>query len=116
MLDPIAAELGIDRARANRLEERDGRLTGRSTGPVIDGAAKRDMLEALRLNLGVPRERVVAIGDGDRRRARLPRAHPRAAGLSRAPTSIPRAGTAGIGLGAPSAALFEHMALCLCGG
>ncbi|RWR20549.1 phosphoserine phosphatase SerB [Agrococcus lahaulensis] len=64
VLDPIAAELGIDHARANRLEVRDGLLTGRSTGPVIDGAAKRDTLESLRLNYGVPRERTMAVGDG----------------------------------------------------
>ncbi|ERG65480.1 hypothetical protein L332_13655 [Agrococcus pavilionensis RW1] len=64
VLDPLAAELGIDHARANRLEVADGRLTGRSIGPVIDGAAKRDTLESLRLNLGVPRERVMAVGDG----------------------------------------------------
>lgn len=64
VLDPLAAELGIDHARANRLEVADGRLTGRSTGPVIDGGAKRDTLESLRLNLGVPRERVMAVGDG----------------------------------------------------
>ncbi|GAA1418810.1 phosphoserine phosphatase SerB [Agrococcus citreus] len=64
VLDPLAAELGIDHARANRLEVADGRLTGRSIGPVIDGPAKRDTLESLRLNLGVPTERVVAVGDG----------------------------------------------------
>ena len=64
VLDPLAAELGIDHARANRLEVADGRLTGRSTGPVIDGVAKRDTLESLRLNLGVPRERIMAVGDG----------------------------------------------------
>jgi phosphoserine phosphatase len=64
VLDPLAASLGIDHARANRLEVADGRLTGRSIGPVIDGAAKRDTLESLRLNLGVPRERIVAVGDG----------------------------------------------------
>lgn len=64
VLDPLAAELGIDHARANRLEVADGRLTGRSTGPVIDGAAKRDTLESLRLNLGVSRERIMAVGDG----------------------------------------------------
>jgi len=64
VLDPLAAELGIDHARANRLEVADGRLTGRSIGPVIDGPAKRDTLESLRLNLGVPRELVMAVGDG----------------------------------------------------
>lgn len=64
VLDPLAHRLGIDHARANRLEVADGRLTGRSVGPVIDGAAKRDTLESLRLNYGVPRERIVAVGDG----------------------------------------------------
>lgn len=64
VLDPLAAELGVDHTRANRLEVADGRLTGRSTGPVIDGAAKRDTLESLRLNLQVPRERIMAVGDG----------------------------------------------------
>jgi len=64
VLDPLAAELGVDHTRANRLGVADGRLTGRSTGPVIDGAAKRDTLESLRLNLQVPRERIMAVGDG----------------------------------------------------
>ncbi|SDR66130.1 phosphoserine phosphatase SerB [Agrococcus carbonis] len=64
VLDPLAAELGIDHARANRLEVAGGRLTGRSTGPIIDGAAKRDTLESLRANLGVAREAVMAVGDG----------------------------------------------------
>ncbi|MGY3128926.1 phosphoserine phosphatase [Agrococcus sp. UYP33] len=64
VLDPLAAELGVDHTRANRLEVADGRLTGRSIGPVIDGAAKRDTLESLRLNLQVPRERIMAVGDG----------------------------------------------------
>lgn len=64
VLDPLAAALGIDHARANRLEVVDGRLTGRSVGPIVDGAAKRDTLESLRLNLGVPREHVIAVGDG----------------------------------------------------
>ncbi|MET4100174.1 phosphoserine phosphatase [Agrococcus sp. UYP10] len=64
VLDPLAAELGVEHTRANRLEVADGRLTGRSIGPVIDGAAKRDTLESLRLNLQVPRERIMAVGDG----------------------------------------------------
>lgn len=64
VLDPLAASLEIDHARANRLEVADGRLTGRSIGPVIDGAAKRDTLESLRLNLGVARDHVMAVGDG----------------------------------------------------
>ena len=31
---------------------------------ALDGGAKRDTLESLRLNLGVPRERIMAVGDG----------------------------------------------------
>src|SRR6187402_1864528 len=36
VLDPVAAELGLDHWRANRLEVVDGRLTGGLTGPIID--------------------------------------------------------------------------------
>src|SRR5690606_23130189 len=36
----LAAELGIDHARANRLEIRDGVLTGRVVGDVLDRAGK----------------------------------------------------------------------------
>ena len=64
ILDPLATRLGIDHARANRLEVADGRLTGRSVGPVIDGAAKRDTLDSLRLNLGIEQRRTMAVGDG----------------------------------------------------
>lgn len=64
VLDPLAERLGIRVTRANRLEIEDGQLTGRSVGPVIDAAAKRDTLLSLAMNLGIPRERTMAIGDG----------------------------------------------------
>lgn len=64
VLDPLAKRLGIDVTRANRLEVADGRLTGRSVGPVIDAAAKRDTLVSLRGNLAVPEHRTMAVGDG----------------------------------------------------
>lgn len=64
ILDPLAARLSIDHTRANRLGVTDGQLTGRSVGPVIDGAAKRDTLESLRMNLGIDAQRTVAVGDG----------------------------------------------------
>ena len=64
VLDPLAADLGIDFARANRLEVVDGALTGRSVGPVIDAEAKRDTLLSLAANLGIPHERTMAVGDG----------------------------------------------------
>ena len=64
ILDPLAARLSIDHTRANRLGVTDGQLTGRSVGPVIDGAAKRDTLESLRMNLGIDAQRTMAVGDG----------------------------------------------------
>lgn len=64
VLDPLAEDLGIDTTRANRLEVADGFLTGRSRGPVIDAAAKRDTLLSLSANLGIPIERTMAVGDG----------------------------------------------------
>jgi len=61
---PLAAELGIDHARANVLEVADGRLTGRVVGPVIDRAAKASALVEFAGLDGIPLERTIAIGDG----------------------------------------------------
>ncbi len=64
LVDPLAARLGIDFVRANRLEIADGRLTGRVVGPVVDREAKARALRELAAAHGVPMERTVAIGDG----------------------------------------------------
>lgn len=64
VLDPIAADLGLDFWRANRLEVFDGQLTGRTVGPVIDGAAKADALKEWAAQAGIPLTATVAIGDG----------------------------------------------------
>lgn len=64
VLDPLAAELGLDEWRANRLEWADDRLTGRVHPPVIDGAAKREALIEWRAKYRVPKESVIAVGDG----------------------------------------------------
>ncbi|MCM3662042.1 phosphoserine phosphatase SerB [Georgenia satyanarayanai] len=64
VVGPIAEELGIDHLTANRLEVEDGRLTGRTAGPVVDRAAKERHLRAWAAEDGVPLERVVAVGDG----------------------------------------------------
>lgn len=61
---PLAARLGITRVRANRLEVRDGRLTGRLDGPVVDRAAKAATLTQWAAELGLPMTRTIAIGDG----------------------------------------------------
>lgn len=64
LLDPLANSLGLDAHRANRLEVVDGRLTGHTSGPVIDAAAKRDALLEWAQRFEVPLARTVAIGDG----------------------------------------------------
>ncbi|HJC69301.1 phosphoserine phosphatase SerB [Brachybacterium sp. EE-P12] len=64
VIDELAAEAGIDHVRANRFEIADGRFTGRVSGPIIDGQAKRRTLEELAARHGVPVARIVAMGDG----------------------------------------------------
>lgn len=64
VIDDLAAEAGIDHVRANRFEITDGRFTGKVSGPIIDGAAKRATLEELAARHGVPAARIVAMGDG----------------------------------------------------
>jgi phosphoserine phosphatase len=61
---PIAAELGIDHAVANRLEIVDGRLSGALVGPILDRAGKARELRRIAELERVPLEQTVAVGDG----------------------------------------------------
>jgi phosphoserine phosphatase len=66
--DRVAAQLRIDRTRANVLEIVDGRLTGRLVhqdwGDICDGVEKRRTLLAACVELGIPPSRAIAVGDG----------------------------------------------------
>ncbi|MCZ2496588.1 phosphoserine phosphatase SerB [Xylophilus sp. Kf1] len=66
--DRVKARLGIDFARSNRLEEADGRLTGRlvaqSWGSICDGAEKRRTLVELASLMGISPRQTIAVGDG----------------------------------------------------
>ncbi len=64
VVEPIAAELGVELVRANHLEVESGRLTGRLVGPVVDRAGKAAALREFAREMGVPLSRTVAIGDG----------------------------------------------------
>ena len=64
VLDPLAAELGLDAWRANELEVVDGRLTGRVLGDIVDRAGKAAALREFAAAEGLPLSRTVAIGDG----------------------------------------------------
>ena len=64
VLDPVAAALGLDQWRANRLEVVDGKLTGELVGPIIDAQAKADTLQEWATLMGIPLRQTVAVGDG----------------------------------------------------
>jgi phosphoserine phosphatase len=64
VVEPLARELDIDHAHANRLEVRDGRLTGRLVGDIVDRAGKAEALRRFAAEAGLPLSRTVAIGDG----------------------------------------------------
>ena len=64
VLDPVAAALGLDQWRANRLEVVDGVLTGGLVGPIIDAQAKADTLQEWATLMGIPLRQTVAVGDG----------------------------------------------------
>jgi len=64
VIDPLAAELGLDAWRANRLEVEDGVLTGGLILPIIDAAAKADALREWAAEAGLPLSQTIAVGDG----------------------------------------------------
>nr|WP_245242957.1 phosphoserine phosphatase SerB [Pararhodobacter sp. SW119] len=60
----VAAELGFDEHRANRLEIDAGRLTGTVVEPILGRQAKIDALDAITARLGITPAEVMAVGDG----------------------------------------------------
>jgi phosphoserine phosphatase len=64
VVGPLAEELGIDHAHANRLEVVDGVLTGNVVGEIVDRGGKADALRRFAAQERLPLSRTVAIGDG----------------------------------------------------
>jgi phosphoserine phosphatase len=62
--DVLRDELGLDHAVANELEIVDGRLTGRTVGPVVDRARKAEVLREIAAIEGFDLSQCVAVGDG----------------------------------------------------
>lgn len=62
--DWLQAELHLDHAYANDLEIRDGALTGKVTGPIVDRQRKAELLQTIAAGLSIPLSQTVAIGDG----------------------------------------------------
>jgi phosphoserine phosphatase len=64
IVGPLAAELEIDHAQANRLDIKDGLLTGALVGAIVDRAGKAEALRRFAAAEHLPMSRTVAIGDG----------------------------------------------------
>ena len=64
VIEPLIKELGIVHYRANTLEIKDGKLTGKVIEPIIDRAAKATALRDFAKIEGVELEQTIAIGDG----------------------------------------------------
>lgn len=62
--DPVAAQIGFDRAIANHLGITDGVLDGTVAKPIVDSATKEATLRQAIANLPVPRDATLAVGDG----------------------------------------------------
>ena len=64
VIAPLISQLGITHLRANKLQIRDGLLTGEIEGHVIDRAAKAQALREFAALEAISMEHTVAIGDG----------------------------------------------------
>lgn len=57
-------QFGVDYVYANTLEEKDGKLTGRYLGEVIDADRKAELLEMIAEQEGIDLMQTIAVGDG----------------------------------------------------
>ena len=62
--DRVRDKLGFDYAYSNELVVEGGKLAGRVAGPLVDAAGKAAHVARLKRELGIDREKVIAIGDG----------------------------------------------------
>ncbi len=62
--NPVAAEIGFERAVANRLMMANGKLTGAVAKPIVDGATKQQVLMAELARIGCSSAAALAVGDG----------------------------------------------------
>ncbi|HEX6301040.1 MAG TPA: phosphoserine phosphatase SerB [Acidimicrobiia bacterium] len=60
----LAADLDIDYSLSNTLDVKDGLLTGKLAGELVDGPRKATFLTEIAANEGISPSQVVAVGDG----------------------------------------------------
>jgi phosphoserine phosphatase len=61
---PMKDKLGFDFACANQLEIRDGKLTGKVAGEVVDAARKARFVNQTACDQGILLDQTVCVGDG----------------------------------------------------
>lgn len=71
----LKERLGIDEAYSNTLEVKEGKLTGRVVGDIVDAQTKADHVLRLAAELGASREQIIAVGDGANDLPMLAHAH-----------------------------------------
>jgi phosphoserine phosphatase len=60
----LKSKLGVDYVFANELEIKDGKLTGRHLGEIVDGQKKAELLKLLAFKEDIHLDQVIAVGDG----------------------------------------------------
>ncbi len=64
VIGPILEKAGVDFFRANKLDFDGAKLSGKTTGAIIDRTAKAAALKEFAEKLGIPLEHTVTVGDG----------------------------------------------------
>ncbi|SCY69893.1 phosphoserine phosphatase SerB [Desulfoluna spongiiphila] len=60
----LQKKLGVDYVYANELEIKDGKLTGKVVGDIVDAAKKAELLQMLAKKEEINLQQVIAVGDG----------------------------------------------------
>jgi phosphoserine phosphatase len=64
VVEPIQKQLGLDYAFANKLEAKDGVLTGEVLGTIVNRQRKAELLEQIARTERIELDQVIAVGDG----------------------------------------------------
>ncbi len=60
----LKSKLGVDYVFANDLEIKDGKLTGKHQGEIVDGEKKAELLKLIAFKEDIYLDQVIAVGDG----------------------------------------------------
>ncbi len=60
----LQQKLGFDYVYANKLEIRDGKLTGKVIGPIVDGERKAEIIKEIAIAENLSLHQTIAVGDG----------------------------------------------------